>query len=112
MEPEYITKDNQNEFILWAFELKPTKVNADKFNMLLQINLEKWIYQNNVTWEYAYGNTLDTISAQQDIEKSIQKQQIKEAEEEQEKKDKLAKPTDKVKRRELFAKMAENRKKQ
>ena len=95
--PEYntINEENQYEFILWCNELKPPTINVDKFNIILQINIDKWIFENNITWQYAYGNTLDTLKAQQEIENTIQET--------------IQKPIDKVKRRELFAKMAEQR---
>jgi len=91
-----IKEENQYEFIIWCNELKPSTINLDKFNMLLQININEWIYENNVTWQYAYGNIIDTLKSQQDIEKSLQETEEK--------------PSDKIKRRELFAKKAEERK--
>jgi len=102
--PEYntINEENQYEFILWCNELKPPTINVDKFNIILQINIDKWIFENNITWQYAYGNTLDTLKAQQEIENTIQNTT-------QETQETTQKPIDKVKRRELFAKMAEQR---
>lgn len=99
--PEYntINEENQYEFILWCNELKPPTINVDKFNIILQINIDKWIFENNITWQYAYGNTLDTLKAQQEIENTIQNTT----------QETIQKPIDKVKRRELFAKMAEQR---
>jgi hypothetical protein len=98
--------------------------------MLLQINMERWIYQNNITWQYAYANTIDTLKAQQEIENSIKQEENsikleeklekekleeeKQADLEQEKleeEDRKKKPLDKIKRRELFAKRAEERQK-
>ena len=104
--PEYntINEENQYEFILWCNELKPPTINVDKFNIILQINIDKWIFENNITWQYAYGNTLDTLKAQQEIENTIQNTT-------QETQETTQKPIDKVKRRELFAKMAEQRQK-
>ena len=125
--PEYniVTEENQYEFIIWCVELKPPSIDVFKFNMILQLNLNKWIYENNVTWQYAYGNTIDTLKIQEEIEESNKQQSNKTAEtkattynkekkEELEKKEepeKIKKPIDKVKRRELFAKMAEQRQK-
>ena len=60
------------------------------------LDINEWIYENNVTWQYAYGNIIDTLKSQQDIEKSLQETEEK--------------PSDKIKRRELFAKKAEERK--
>ena len=73
--------------------------------------MENWIYENNVTWQYAYGNTLDTLKVQEQIEES--NKQIRESIETLSKETEYEelKPTDKVKRRELFAKMAEQRQK-
>ena len=125
--PEYntINEENQYEFILWCNELKPPTINVDKFNIILQINIDKWIFENNITWQYAYGNTLDTLKAQQEIENTIQnttqetiqqttqqettQQQETKQETTQETQETIQKPIDKVKRRELFAKMAEQR---
>jgi len=120
--PEYntINEENQYEFILWCNELKPPTINVDKFNIILQINIDKWIFENNITWQYAYGNTLDTLKAQQAIENTIQEtiqettqETIQETQdttqETQETQETTQKPIDKVKRRELFAKMAEQR---
>lgn len=119
--PEYntINEENQYEFILWCNELKPPTINVDKFNIILQINIDKWIFENNITWQYAYGNTLDTLKAQQEIENTIQNttqetiQQettLQQQETTQETtQETIQKPIDKVKRRELFAKMAEQR---
>ena len=107
-----ITEENQYEFIIWCVELKPPSIDVFKFNMVLQLNIEKWIYENNVTWQYAYGNTIDTLKFQEQIEES-NKQTTSNAEPETKKSEPelLQKPIDKVKRRELFAKMAEQRKK-
>lgn len=103
--PEYntINEENQYEFILWCNELKPPTINVDKFNIILQINIDKWIFENNITWQYAYGNTIDTLKAQQEIENTIQETT------QETKQETTQKPIDKVKRRELFAKMAEQR---
>ena len=119
--PEYniITEENQYEFIIWCVELKPSRIDVFKFNMILQLNLNKWIYENNVTWQYAYGNTIDTLKIQEEIEESNKQQSNKTAEtkattynkEKKEELEKIQKPIDKVKRRELFAKMAEQRQK-
>ena len=150
--PQYniITEENQYEFIIWCSELKPPSISILKFNMLLQINMEKWIYQNNITWQYAYANTIDTLKAQQEIENSIKQAELEQAELEQaeleqaehrnrmtmpcresgrfrralaakeeleqeekqaELEDRKKKPLDKIKRRELFAKRAEERQK-
>ena len=119
--PEYniITEENQYEFIIWCVELKPPSIDVFKFNMILQLNLNKWIYENNVTWQYAYGNTIDTLKIQEEIEESNKQQSNKTAEtkattynkEKKEELEKIQKPIDKVKRRELFAKMAEQRQK-
>ena len=119
--PEYniITEENQYEFIIWCVELKPPSIDVFKFNMILQLNLNKWIYENNVTWQYAYGNTIDTLKIQEEIEESNKQQSNKTAEtkattyktEKKEEPEKIKKPIDKVKRRELFAKMAEQRQK-
>ena len=128
--PQYniITEENQYEFIIWCAELRPPSISVLKFNMILQINMERWIYQNNVTWQYAYANTIDTLKAQQEIEntmKQVQEKQVQEKQQqeqekkekqekqEQEKKEKQEKekPSDKTKRRELFAKKAEARQK-
>ena len=119
--PEYniITEENQYEFIIWCVELKPPSIDVFKFNMILQLNLNKWIYENNVTWQYAYGNTIDTLKIQEEIEESNKQQSNKTAEtkattyktEKKEEPEKIKKPTDKVKRRNLFAKIAEERKK-
>ena len=102
--PEYntINEENQYEFILWCNELKPPTINVDKFNIILQINIDTMLFENNITWQYAYGNTLDTLKAQQEIENTIQNTT-------QETQETTQKPIDKVKRRELFAKMAEQR---
>jgi len=104
--PEYntINEENQYEFILWCNELKPPTINVDKFNIILQINIDKWIFENNITWQYAYGNTLDTLKAQQEIENIIKNKT-------QETQETTQKPIDKVKRLELFAKMEEQRQK-
>jgi hypothetical protein len=108
--PQYniITEENQYEFIIWCSELRPPSISILKFNMILQINMERWIYQNNITWQYAYANTIDTLKAQQEIENSIKQEEnsIKLEEE-----DRKKKPLDKIKRRELFAKRAEERQK-
>ena len=119
--PEYniITEENQYEFIIWCVELKPPSIDVFKLNMILQLNLNKWIYQNNVTWQYAYGNTIDTLKIQEEIEESNKQQSNKTAEtkattyktEKKEEPEKIQKPIDKVKRRNLFAKIAEERKK-
>ena len=114
--PEYniITEENQYEFIIWCVELKPPSIDVFKFNMILQLNLNKWIYENNVTWQYAYGNTIDTLKIQEEIEESNKQQSTKATTYKTEKKEepeKIKKPIDKVKRRELFAKMAEQRQK-
>tara|TARA_B100000795_G_scaffold248799_2_gene215854 strand:- start:3253 stop:3756 length:504 start_codon:yes stop_codon:yes gene_type:complete len=148
--PQYniITEENQYEFIIWCSELKPPSISILKFNMLLQINMEKWVYQNNITWQYAYANTIDTLKAQQEIENSIKQEELEQAELEQAKleqvehqnrmtmpcresgrfrralaakeeleqeelelEDRKKKPLDKIKRRELFAKRAEERQK-
>tara|TARA_B110001450_G_C17548416_1_gene451578 strand:+ start:7 stop:426 length:420 start_codon:yes stop_codon:yes gene_type:complete len=121
--PQYniITEENQYEFIIWCSELKPPSISILKFNMLIQINMEKWIYQNNITWQYAYANTIDTLKAQQEIENSIkqEEQELEQAEQELEEQeeeddedeDRKKKPLDKIKRRELFAKRAEERQK-
>lgn len=106
--PEYITEENQYEFMIWCNELKPESINIEKFNMLLQINLEGWIFKNNITWEFAYGNIIDTLKAQQDIEEAMNEETKKEEEREKEEREK---PTNKIKRRELFAKKAEERQK-
>lgn len=133
--PQYniITEENQYEFIIWCSELKPPSISILKFNMLIQINMEKWIYQNNITWQYAYANTIDTLKAQQEIENSIKQEELEQAEQEEEleqaeqkqeeqeeeeleeeeleEEDRKKKPLDKIKRRELFAKRAEERQK-
>ena len=133
--PEYniITEENQYEFIIWCVELKPPSIDVFKFNMIIQLNMEKWIYENNVTWQYAYGNTIDTLKIQEEIEESNKQttQSTKATEtkatettsnaepetkpnaepETKTEPEQLQKPTDKVKRRELFAKMAEQRQK-
>ena len=109
--PQYniITEENQYEFIIWCSELKP--ISILKFNMLIQINMEKWIYQNNITWQYAYANTIDTLKAQQEIENTMKQEEQEQAEQEEEQKQEEQKPLDKIKRRELFAKRAEERQK-
>lgn len=114
--PEYniITEENQYEFIIWCVELKPPSIDVFKFNMILQLNLNKWIYENNVTWQYAYGNTIDTLKIQEEIEESNKTAETKATTYKTEKKEepeKIQKPIDKVKRRNLFAKIAEERKK-
>ena len=121
--PQYniITEENQYEFIIWCDELRPPSISLFKFNMLVQINMEKWIYQNNITWQYAYANTVDTLKVQQEIENTMKQVQEKQVQEKQvqekqvqekqvqEEKEKQEKPSDKIKRRELFAKKAEER---
>ena len=111
----FITEENQYEFIIWCAELRPPSISVLKFNMILQINMERWIYQNNVTWQYAYSNTIDTLKAQQEIENTMKQVQEKQVQEKQEKerkeKQEQEKPLDKIKRRELFAKKAEERQK-
>ncbi len=110
--PEYITEENQYNFIIWCNQSLPhktplhTSINIDKFNMLLQINMEEWIFKNNVSWEFAYGNIIDTLKAQQEIENSMNEETKKKEEREKEEREK---PSDKIKRRELFAKKAEER---
>jgi hypothetical protein len=113
MEPEYntINDENQYEFILWCNELKPPTIDAEKFNMILQINIDNWIFENNITWQYAYGNTIDTLKAQKEIENTMQEQKEQDKKEKEEEEKEEQKPNDKVKRRELFAKMAEQRQK-
>jgi hypothetical protein len=53
-----------------------------------------------------YGNIIDTLKAQQEIENSMNEETKKKEEREKEEREK---PSDKIKRRELFAKKAEER---
>jgi len=112
--PQYniITEENQYEFIIWCDELRPPSISLFKFNMLVQINMEKWIYQNNITWQYAYANAVDTLKVQQEIEntmKQVQEKQVQEKQVQEKQQQEKEKPSDKIKRRELFAKKAEER---
>lgn len=109
-DPAYniISEDNIYEFISWCIVLEK-QTDISNFNIILQMNIKDWIYQNNITWQYAYGNIVDTLASQKDIENVRKEQEEKEERKEQEERELKQKPVDKMKRRELFAKMAEQR---
>ena len=67
--PEYkvITEENMYEFIIWCNELKPPSIEVNQFNMMLQTNIQNWIFENNITWQYAYTKTLDIILEQKKL---------------------------------------------
>jgi hypothetical protein len=120
LEYNIITEENRYEFAAWCSVLQPGSICKSNFNLILQINMETWIYENNITWQYAYGNIVDTLKAQttmqaQDTQTATQdtredtQDTREDTQDTQDQKDKAKKPLDKIKRRELFAKMAEQR---
>ena len=99
--PEYrvLTQENMYEFIIWSNELKPPSIEVNQFNMMLQSNVQDWIYENNITWQFAYTNTLDTILGQTNIEKKFDEKSYTEK----------IRPTSTEERRKLFSQKAEER---
>jgi hypothetical protein len=99
--PEYkvITEENMYEFIIWCNQLKPPSIEVNQFNMMLQTNIREWIYKNNITWQYAYTTTLDTILEQKKIAENMDEISHEEK----------IRPTSIQDRRKLFAERAEER---
>jgi len=84
--PEYrkITEDSCYEFIFWANENRVSSISVDYFNMVLQSNINKWINENNITWQFALTVIIDTINNQHSITEnivSISKNEVGEADE-------------------------------
>ena len=71
--PEYrkITEDSCYEFIFWANEKRVSSISVDYFNMVLQSNIDKWINENNITWQFALTVIIDTINNQHSITENI-----------------------------------------
>jgi len=101
--PEYrvITRENMYEFILWCNELKPQPIEVNQFNMLIQSSIEKWIYENNITWQYGYTVTMDSLRQQKNIADNLNEKSYQER----------IKPDTLEEKRRLFAKKAEERQK-
>ena len=99
--PEYkiIKEKNMYEFIIWSNQLKPPSIDVNQFNMVLQTNIQDWIYKNNITWQFAYTTTLDTIIAQKNIADTVNEKTHEEQ----------IRPTSIQERRKLFAERAEER---
>ena len=99
--PEYkvITEENMYEFIIWCNQLKPPSIEVNQFNMMLQTNIQNWIFENNITWQYAYTTTLDTILEQKKLAENVNEKTYAEK----------IRPTSIQERRRLFAERAEER---
>ena len=99
--PEYkvITEENIYEFIIWCNQLKPPSIEVNQFNMMLQTNIQHWIFENNITWQYAYTTTLDTILEQKKLAENVNEKTYAEK----------IRPTSIQERRRLFAERAEER---
>ena len=113
--PEYrkITEDSCYEFIFWANEKRVSSISVDYFNMVLQSNIDKWINENNITWQFALTVIIDTINNQHSITENIvsisnnEPDEADEAEPDEAEADK--KPQSNDERRKLFAAAAEKR---
>lgn len=99
--PEYkiITHENMYEFILWCNELNPPSIEVNQFGMVLQAFIENWVYQNNITWQYGYTFTIDTLRQQKNIADSLNEKSYRER----------IKPDKPEEKRLLLAKKAEER---
>lgn len=99
--PEYkvITEENMYEFIIWCNELKPPSIEVNQFNMMLQTNIQNWIFENNITWQYAYTKTLDIILEQKKLTEDMNEKTYTEK----------IRPTSIQEKRKLFAERAEER---
>ena len=100
--PEYklIKDENKYQFIIWCNELKPPSIDVKQFNMMLETNLQDWIYKNNITWQFAYSKTVDTIIEQKKIAEDMNEKSYIEK----------IRPKSIQERRKLFAERAEERK--
>ena len=118
--PEYrkITEDSCYEFIFWANEKRVSSISVDYFNMVLQSNIDKWINENNITWQFALTVIIDTINNQHSITENIvsisnnEPDEADEAEPDEAEPDEAEadkKPQSNDERRKLFAAAAEKR---
>ena len=100
--PEYkiITRENMYEFIIWCNELKPPSIEVNQFNMMIQSFIEQWIHENNITWQFGYTFTMDSLREQENIVDSLNEKSYLER----------IKPNSPEEKRRLFARKAEERK--
>lgn len=68
--PEYrnITNENMYEFMIWANDKRSGAISVDHFNMIIQANINNWIQENNITWQFALTLVTDTINNQINID--------------------------------------------